>query len=1457
VNESFAETNSFECKVYVKGSDGGNLGDVLLYQNDEFKGRTNWDTFSLTDCYKLTNVLVGDRIGAFYPGYDFKEITVNLKGNQEVFLEEHTDHSEPYGFNLVVSFEWEPDVEYLNEFIQGIKYASNYLIDATDGQMYIRRVDLFPNWEHKGEADVLVGDQIADERGIDYWWPHVNNPLIIGNRNIHMPKLFDSFESNGAIPPSHPYNSAWYRTFIHEFGHYLFYLPDEYIDHLTPVEIPIKFLDWYQKGNCDHSLMDNAYTISEFCTPDNHDKPTTGLDRSMWERIQDHYEWVVIPTSVNIGPNNNPENPNKDWDYGSQLEVHLSSTLNMPFFNIEVTANDALVLKGETVDLSITVRNSGWKSGSFKLYGTVKEFKQSTANEIDLINIDPHAFVTLGVDVSLSFTAQVSIPESASTGQYQINVNCVWNTNDESNYYLDDLEWQNIFYVGEPDLMIISPAEGDHANAGSYANPLPLIISMVLVTESSTGDLIMGLTSDDFNVKIGDNPTSFSTIYQFSSWQYKFFIKPPTQQSGDFYDLTIEYSNSGSIIESATEIDAVFYTSDSETNVDVVLVIDRSGSMEGQPFEDAKVAAKQFVGSMRFGDLIGVVSFSDAGETVHEYYLNEILSDSDKGNVQNAIDTIYPDGATAIGEGIQFGYEQLITNSYEGVEINHVVESDHPYSNDYDDEWIISRTDAKQIRVHFERINTEEDYDYLHVYDSNDNLILSYDGSANDVWTPWISGNGIKIRLTTDDSENDYGFYVDRYEYSIQSSIKLTRPVAIVLLSDGGHNEGIHPDVIIPHLVDSGIPLYTIGLGESVDEPLMTDIAFETYGEYYYSPMSLELHELYNRIAGVIHGRSIIGTTSSTISPQESELLYEYVDSSMNSVTFSSIVSGSELGFSLISPSGVHITEENYENHLSVDFSEGELYKAFSIENPEVGLWIMNITGIEVYENEPYSATVSAETQLILAGQTDKLNYMKNEPIYIFGTMFDSDELTSDVFIQANITDPNGFTYNINLYDDGNHGDGASDDGLFSNYLTQAISEGSYIIDIIATGTRSGGETFSRELRNSIYVSGMLYASPISSQKEAYDVPCRQNEIIDLEITFDATDEYLGTISIGDFLSESGTISSRYISPDKSVVNLDDGESDIVKLTIEVPRNKQPGKYTGNLILTSSVSITVPIILDVKEFYVNLSSNSISKSGVEPGDTVIETILMQLAGYGGINNFEVVSTDDISAITTIEYQDTTISENGSISITISINIPDNYEEESVEGTIFVCGDGIESIPLDVSIKMKPKSDEPFYYQLWFFGSLFIVLFVIGIAARRRKRNKSSTPFIIPPELDQIGGEDIPLVQHQSFEPDQFVIPAPYDHRMADDSGTPRSNMCPNCHVSIQEDWSSCPFCGINLPKMENNCSLCGNSMEEGWITCPFCGSSEFTIYRLCSTCGNQQKEGWLSCPFCDLQPSET
>lgn len=89
-------------------------------------------------------------------------------------------------------------------------------------------------------------------------------------------------------------------------------------------------------------------------------------------------------------------------------------------------------------------------------------------------------------------------------------------------------------------------------------------------------------------------------------------------------------------------------------------------------------------------------------------------------------------------------------------------ESPHPYRENYDYTWTITKPNYTSIAVHFVNISTEPGYDKVYIKDAVGNIIDSYSGKVKDRWSKAVSGDTIKINLVSDFSINDYGFYIDQ-----------------------------------------------------------------------------------------------------------------------------------------------------------------------------------------------------------------------------------------------------------------------------------------------------------------------------------------------------------------------------------------------------------------------------------------------------------------------------------------------------------------------------------------------------------------------------------------------------------------------------------------------------------------------------------------------------------------------
>ncbi|MFH1908667.1 MAG: carboxypeptidase regulatory-like domain-containing protein, partial [Chloroflexota bacterium] len=205
------------------------------------------------------------------------------------------------GFNIVASVEWDANSSYLDELQEGFQSASNYLYDATDGQMLFEWVTIYDNNQNMGDADYQV-------RASNQEWPraHVSGILSGDNLHIFLGRYFNGKSANQGSWTA----SNGYRTQIHEFGHYGLSLYDSYFyydnngikhdSNCTSAAIRTN-----QTPNINATLMDYQYNASEFsmqnvsglwssqCQDTNQWKKNGQSD---WETIVGHYRDTNSPT---------------------------------------------------------------------------------------------------------------------------------------------------------------------------------------------------------------------------------------------------------------------------------------------------------------------------------------------------------------------------------------------------------------------------------------------------------------------------------------------------------------------------------------------------------------------------------------------------------------------------------------------------------------------------------------------------------------------------------------------------------------------------------------------------------------------------------------------------------------------------------------------------------------------------------------------------------------------------------------------------------------------------------------------------------------------------------------------------------------------------------------------------------------------------------------------------------
>jgi parallel beta-helix repeat protein len=112
----------------------------------------------------------------------------------------------------------------------------------------------------------------------------------------------------------------------------------------------------------------------------------------------------------------------------------------------------------------------------------------------------------------------------------------------------------------------------------------------------------------------------------------------------------------------------------------------------------------------------------------------------------------------------------LTTNSY--VDSNQTdaadpyIETTHNLPDNLNTTWVIATYRTSGMQLHFESIDMEENYDFIRIYDKNDNLLGTYTGQYGDFWSPWYDcQDTLKIKTVSDGSVQSWGYKVREIKY--------------------------------------------------------------------------------------------------------------------------------------------------------------------------------------------------------------------------------------------------------------------------------------------------------------------------------------------------------------------------------------------------------------------------------------------------------------------------------------------------------------------------------------------------------------------------------------------------------------------------------------------------------------------------------------------------------------------
>lgn len=291
--------------------------------------------------------------------------------------------------------------------------------------------------------------------------------------------------------------------------------------------------------------------------------------------------------------------------------------------------------------------------------------------------------------------------------------------------------------------------------------------------------------------------------------------------------------------------------------------------------------------------------------------------------------------------------------------------------------------------------------------------IVDFDGGsriASSARNPRTERDALVAAIRTIDSSGgtDIGAGVARACEVLQSSGSQGAKAAILLTDGEGSYSGQNSC-----FTQNGWKLFTFGLGDSVNDTLLTQIATETGGRYRALPTTGDLVCEFQQVRALAAGgtaRDCIPT--GTVLPGQRIRQLVSVAPNLLQVVFSVSWPGSDVDLELTAPSGRVIRVDSDE--FDVTAEESPTFDTITVANPEPGQWAVDVIGVDVAPaGEPYSLST---VEVPLADLPPEAKF----------TVVKGDQPGEFRFEAAGSTDDKGIVDYVWDFDDGFAGDGST-----------------------------------------------------------------------------------------------------------------------------------------------------------------------------------------------------------------------------------------------------------------------------------------------------------------------------------------------------------------------------------------------------------------------------------------------
>ena len=189
------------------------------------------------------------------------------------------------------------------------------------------------------------------------------------------------------------------------------------------------------------------------------------------------------------------------------------------------------------------------------------------------------------------------------------------------------------------------------------------------------------------------------------------------------------------------------------------------------------------------------------------------------------------------------------------------------------------------------------------------------------------------------------------------------------------------------------------------------------------------------------------------------------IDSSIGKMRFTVFWRVGDLDLTLVQPDGSLINPSVAEGARNIAFTSNSTSDEYWIQAPQTGVWTVRISGHSTpVTGSNYMLEASALAATIISANFDREEYSSGDPIKLSASIEDSisaaprgPEYIHGVTWLVIVEDPEKTQYSFELYDDGLHGDGGADDGVYANTFDNTLLVGEYNFYIQILGENNRG----------------------------------------------------------------------------------------------------------------------------------------------------------------------------------------------------------------------------------------------------------------------------------------------------------------------------------------------------------------------------------------------------------------